>query len=46
MIWDCVYVLFTQYMGQWKQSKTPLIRINSEGEPSEYAENPDNWIFL
>ena len=27
-------------------SKTPLIRINWDGEPSGHAENPDNWIFL
>jgi hypothetical protein len=27
-------------------SGTPLIRINWDGEPSGYAENPDNWIFL
>ena len=27
-------------------SRTPLIRINWEGEPSGYAENPDNWICL
>jgi len=27
-------------------SKTPLIRIIWDGEPSRYAENPDNWIFL
>ena len=28
-------------------SKYPLIRINWEdGEPSRYAENQDNWIFL
>ena len=27
-------------------SKTPLIRINWDGEePSGYAENPDNWTF-
>jgi hypothetical protein len=26
--------------------KTPLIRINWDGEPSGYAEIPDNWIFL
>ena len=25
---------------------TPLIRINCDSEPSGYAENPDNWIFL
>jgi hypothetical protein len=24
----------------------PLIWINLEGEPSGYAETPDNWIFL
>jgi hypothetical protein len=24
----------------------PLVRINWDGEPSGYAENPDNWIFL
>jgi len=27
-------------------SRTPLIRINCDGEPSGHAENPDNWIFL
>jgi hypothetical protein len=27
-------------------SRTPPIRINWDGEPSEYPENPDNWIFL
>jgi hypothetical protein len=27
-------------------SRTPLIRINWDGEPSGYAENTDNWIFL
>jgi hypothetical protein len=26
-------------------SRTLLIRINRDGEPSRYAENPDNWIF-
>jgi len=29
-----------------KYSRTPLIRINWDGDPSGYAENPDNWIFL
>jgi len=29
-----------------KIGRTPLMRINCEGEPSGYAENPDNWIFL
>jgi len=27
-------------------NKTPLFRINWEGETSGCAENPDNWIFL
>jgi hypothetical protein len=27
-------------------SITPPIRINWEGEPCGYTENPDNWIFL
>jgi len=26
--------------------RTPLIRINWEGEKSGYAENPDNWTLL
>ena len=27
-------------------SITPQIQINWDGQPSGYAENPDNWIFL
>jgi hypothetical protein len=27
-------------------SRTPLIQINWDSEPSGYVENPDNWIFL
>ena len=27
-------------------SRTPVTRINWDGEPSGYAENLDNWIFL
>jgi len=27
-------------------SRTPLIRINWDGDPSGYAEYPDNWSFL
>jgi hypothetical protein len=27
-------------------SRTPLVRINSDGKPSGYAENPDNWILF
>jgi hypothetical protein len=30
----------------YKYGKTPLIGINSDGEPSRYAECPDNWIFF
>jgi len=26
--------------------RTPIIRINWDGETSDYAESPDNWIFL
>ena len=29
-----------------RYGRTPIIRINWDGEPSGYAENPDNWIFL
>jgi hypothetical protein len=29
-----------------KYSITPIIRIYWDGEPSGYAENPDNWIFF
>jgi hypothetical protein len=36
----CVLSLATLY------SRAPLIRINLDGEPSGYAEIPDNWIFL
>ena len=27
-------------------SRTPLIRISWDDEPSGYAENLDNWIFF
>jgi len=29
-----------------KYSITPLTWINCDGEPSEYAENPDNWVLI
>jgi hypothetical protein len=29
-----------------KYSTTPVIRINMDGGPSGYAENPNNWNFL
>jgi len=30
----------------YKYGRTPLIRINWDGELSGYTENSDNWIFL
>jgi len=30
----------------WAHSRTPLIQINCDGEPSGYAENPDIWNFF
>ena len=27
-------------------SRNTVIRINWDGEPAGYAENPDNWIFF
>jgi len=29
-----------------RKSRIPLIRFNWDSEPSKYAENPDNWIFI
>jgi len=29
-----------------KYSRTSFIRINWDGQPSAYAENPDNWTLL
>jgi len=49
---DLIYTVFlTNVLGSrtrcfWWYSRTPLIRINWDGEPSGYAENPDNWIFF
>ena len=36
----------TVYTEYTKYSRTPRILINWDGEPSGYAENPDDWIFL
>jgi hypothetical protein len=33
-------------MSSGNYSRTPLIRIDWDGEASGYAENPDNWTFL
>jgi hypothetical protein len=35
-----------QFIEKYHYSRTPLIRINQDGEPSGYAEIPDNWILL
>ena len=37
--------MMTWEMRFTKYSRTPIIRINWDGEPSGYAEIPDNWIF-
>jgi hypothetical protein len=37
---------YYEFSGRSVYSRTPLIRINWDLEPSGYAENPDNWIFL
>ena len=29
-----------------QNSRIPLVRINWEGQPSGYAQNQDNWIFI
>ena len=29
-----------------RYSRTPFIWINWDGEPTVYAESPDNWTFL
>jgi len=36
----CICAVCVQY------SRTPLTGINCDGEPSRYAENQDNWIFV
>jgi len=41
---DCCVVQIT-VLPHKQYSKTPLIRINWDGESSGHAENPDNWIF-
>jgi len=38
--------LFCKEQHQFQIQQTCTIRINWDGEPSGYAENPDNWIFL
>jgi len=45
-----VYHLLAMYRGYfvvaiYSTSKTPLILINWDSEPSGYEENQDNWIF-
>jgi len=38
--------VLSDFLSTTAKYKTPLIRISWEGEPSGYAENPDNWILL
>jgi hypothetical protein len=37
-------IAFNQYLSA--NSNIPLIRFNQEGETSQHAENPNNFIFL
>jgi len=41
--WCC---LLHYKLGWVKYGRTPFVRINWDGKPSGYAENPDNWIFF
>jgi hypothetical protein len=34
------------FKAHMKYGRTPLIWSNWDGQPSGYAENPDNWSFL
>jgi len=39
-------LILVRHGGSPKYNTNPHMRINWNGEPSGYAENPDNWIFL
>jgi hypothetical protein len=39
-------LMFMMMMMMMMCDRTPLVWINWDGEPSAYAENPDNWIFF
>jgi hypothetical protein len=45
-----LYSVFSKYAHEFihvdTYSRTPLIWINLDGDPSAYAENTDNWIFF
>ena len=41
-----VFSCFCFISGCFLYSGTPLIRIYWDGEPSGYAQNPENWIFI
>ena len=30
----------------YQYGRTPIVRVNWNGQPSGYTANPDNWIFL
>jgi len=40
-----VYLIWGR-SSDFRYSRSPRTRINWDGEPSGYAENPDNWIVL
>jgi len=42
----CLTYLIHPSIHLYINSRTPLIQINWDGEPSGYAGNPDNWSFL
>ena len=44
-VFPSILRFFTSFI-IWNYSRTPIIRINWDAQPSGYAENPDNWIFL
>ena len=38
--------LYNHNFTDYNYNGTLLIRINWDGKPPGYAENPDNWVFL
>jgi len=46
VFWDTPRKCFNFIYIHTTYSRTALIVINWHGQPSRYAENPDNWIFF
>ena len=44
--WKTLLFFWAGTLLSMSYSRTPLIRINWDGEPSGYTENTDKWIFL